>query len=135
MVHVIVYTGAILVLMFFVIMLLNMNTIVEVRKPMVTRILAVVTGGLFFLVLLAATRSGLSTPVPEGFDPGIGLVKRIGMSLFQDFLLPFGLSSVLFLSATAGAMMLAKKDDPSNVNRPPSSEPDLRQAGPNEKAA
>jgi NADH-quinone oxidoreductase subunit J len=73
--------------------------------------------------------------VPEGFDPGIGLVKRIGMSLFQDFLLPFELSSVLFLSAMAGAMMLAKKDDPSNVNRPPSSEPDLRQAGPNEKAA
>ncbi len=135
MVHVIVYTGAIMVLMLFVIMLLNMNTIVEVRKPMVTRILAVVTGGLFFLVLLAATRSGLSTPVPEGFDPGIGLVKRIGMSLFQDFLLPFELSSVLFLSAMAGAMMLAKKDDPSNVNRPPSSEPDLRQAGPNEKAA
>ena len=54
MVHVIVYTGAILVLMLFVIMLLNMNTIVDVRKPVITRILAVVTGGLLFLVLLAA---------------------------------------------------------------------------------
>lgn len=123
MVHVIVYTGAILVLMLFVIMLLNMNTIVEVQKPVVTRVLAVITGGLFFLVLLAATRQGLSTPVPATFDPGIGLVKRIGMSLFQDFLLPFELSSVLFLSAMAGAMMLAKKDDTTNLNLPPSSEP------------
>jgi NADH-quinone oxidoreductase subunit J len=123
MVHVIVYTGAILVLMLFVIMLLNMNTVVEVRKPVITRILAVITGGLFFLVLLAATRQGLGTPVPAGFDPGIGLVKRIGMALFRDFLLPFELSSVLFLSAMAGAMMLAKKDGTANVNLPPSSEP------------
>ena len=123
MVHVIVYTGAIMVLMLFVIMLLNMNTMVEVRKPMITKILAVITGGLFFLVLLAATRQGLSASVPTSFDPGIGLVRRIGMSLFQDFLLPFELSSVLFLSAMAGAMMLAKKDGTDNLNLPPSSEP------------
>jgi NADH-quinone oxidoreductase subunit J len=135
MVHVIVYTGAILVLMLFVIMLLNMNTIVEVRKPVITRILAVVTGGLLFLVLLAATKQGLNVDVPTGFDPGVGLVKRIGMSLFQDFLLPFEVSSVLFLSAMVGAMMLAKKDGTENVNLPPSSEPDLRQAGPNDSAA
>jgi len=123
MVHVIVYTGAILILMLFVIMLLNMNTIVEVRKPVITRVLAVVTGGLFFLVLLAATRQGLNVNVPADFDPGIGLVKSIGMALFQDFLLPFEISSVLFLSAMAGAMMLAKKDGTEHVNLPPSSEP------------
>ncbi len=123
MVHVIVYTGAILVLMLFVIMLLNMNTMVEVQKPVITKVLAVITGGLLFLVLLAAAKQGLGTPVPAGFDPGIGLVKRIGMSLFQDFLLPFELSSVLFLSAMAGAMMLAKKDGTEHINLPPSSEP------------
>ena len=124
MVHVIVYTGAILILMLFVIMLLNMNSIVEERKPVIVRVLSVVTGGLFFLVLLAATRQGLGTPVRAGFDPGIGLVHRIGTALFTQFLLPFEVSSVLFLSAMAGAMMLAKKDGTENVNLPPSSEPD-----------
>ncbi len=123
MVHVIVYTGAILVLMLFVIMLLNMNTVVEARKPMITRVMAIVTGGLFLLTMLAATKQGLSTPVPAGFDPGIGLVQRIGTALFREFLVPFEVSSVLFLSAMAGAMMLAKKDGTEHVNLPPSSEP------------
>ncbi|MBP8824112.1 MAG: NADH-quinone oxidoreductase subunit J [Flavobacteriales bacterium] len=123
MVHVIVYTGAILVLMLFVIMLLNMNATVEQQKPLAVRLVAVVTGGLMLLVLLAATRQGLSTAAPEAFNPGIGLVRNIGMALFKDFLIPFEVSSVLFLSAMAGAMMLAKKDGTEDVNLPPSSEP------------
>ena len=123
MVHVIVYTGAILILMLFVIMLLNMNTTIEVRKPLVTRILAILTAGLLLLVLLAATRQGLQMSAPEVYDPGIGLVQRIGMALFHEFLIPFEVSSVLFLSAMAGAMMLAKKDGTQHVNLPPSSEP------------
>ncbi len=123
MVHVIVYTGAILVLMLFVIMLLNMNDTVEQRKPLAVRLMAVVTGGMMLLVLLAAARQGLAMATPEQFDPAIGLVRNIGTSLFKDFLVPFEVSSVLFLSAMAGAMMLAKKDGTEHVNLPPSSEP------------
>ncbi len=122
MVHVIVYTGAILILMLFVIMLLNMNQLVEQRKPLLVRIAAVATGGLFFLVLLAATRQGLSV-APAHFDAGIGLVHTIGTVLFRDYLVPFEVSSVLFLAAMAGAMVLAKKDGTEHVNLPPSSEP------------
>src|SRR5690606_14507004 len=123
MVHVIVYTGAILVLMLFVIMLLNMNKEVEARKPLITRILGVITAGLLLLVLLAATQKGLSMAPSAGYDPGIGLVRSIGMALFQEYLIPFEVSSVLFLSAMTGAMMLAKKDGAADVNLPPSSEP------------
>lgn len=123
MVHVIVYTGAILVLMLFVIMLLNMNKEVEARKPLITRILGVITAGLLLLVLLAATQKGLSMAPSAGYDPGIGLVRSIGMALFQDYLIPFEVSSVLFLSAMTGAMMLAKKDGTADLNLPPSSEP------------
>ena len=54
-VHVIVYTGAIMVLFLFVIMLLNLNKEIIVRKSKVTRISAVITGGIFFLVMVAAT--------------------------------------------------------------------------------
>lgn len=122
MVHIIVYTGAILVLMLFVIMLLNMNRQTGPRKPLLLRFTAVATGGLFLLVLLAATKQGLVGAAPGPYDPGIGLVGRIGMSLFRDFLLPFEVSSVLFLSAMAGAMMLAKKDGTDHLNLPPSSE-------------
>lgn len=124
MVHVIVYTGAILILMLFVIMLLNMNEEVEKHKTVLARISAVVTGGLLLLVLLAATRQGLALPAPASFDGGVGLVKNIGNVLFRDYLIPFELSSVLFLSAMAGALMLAKKDGTEHINLPPSSEPD-----------
>lgn len=123
MVHVIVYTGAILVLMLFVIMLLNMNSLVEQHRPLMARLLAVATGGLLLLVLLAAVRQGLSIPPPESQDPGIGLVRHIGTVLFREYLLPFEVSSVLFLSAMAGAMMLAKRDGTDHLNLPPSSEP------------
>lgn len=124
MVHVIVYTGAILILMLFVIMLLNMNQEVEKHKTVLARISAVVTGGLMLLVLLAATREGLQLPEPASFNTGVGLVKNIGHVLFRDYLIPFELSSVLFLSAMAGALMLAKKDGTEHINLPPSSEPD-----------
>lgn len=123
MVHVIVYTGAILILMVFVIMLLDLNKEVEKRKPLVARIMAIITGGLLLLVLLAATREGLAITPPEAVDGSIGLVHTIGHVLFKEFLIPFEVSSVLFLSAIAGAMMLAKKDGTENLNLPPTSEP------------
>jgi NADH-quinone oxidoreductase subunit J len=40
----------------------------------------------------------------------IGLVKSLGKVLFKDYFLPFELSSVLFLAAMVGAVMLGKKD-------------------------
>lgn len=119
MVHVIVYTGAIMVLFLFVIMMLNLNTVSEFRKSMATRIAAVTSGGLLFLTLLAAVRKGITVaPQPGEFDGGVGLVHSVGLSLFNDFLLPFEMSSVLFLSAMIGAMMLAKRDTPSDLPKP-----------------
>lgn len=119
MVHVIVYTGAIMVLFLFVIMLLNLNSYTEPRKSIVTRISAVFAGGLFLLTLLAAVRHGVEVAAAPGTpDPGVGLVRSVGMALFNEFLLPFEVSSVLFLSAMVGALMLAKKDKPSDAPRP-----------------
>ena len=113
MVHVIVYTGAIMVLFLFVIMLLNLNKVSEPRKSLTTRIAAVLAGGLFFLTLTAAIRHGISVHAANAFDPGVGLVRSVGMSLFQEFLLPFEISSVLFLSAMVGVVMLGKKEKTS----------------------
>lgn len=109
-VHIIVYTGAIMVLFLFVIMLLNLNKSTEPQKSLVTRIAAVIAGGLFLLTLLGAIKNGIGIPVPDAYDGSIGLVTNVGKSLFTDYLLPFEVSSVLFLSAMIGAVLLGKKD-------------------------
>jgi len=118
MVHIIVYTGAIMVLFLFVIMLLNLNSATEPLKKLSTRVAAVLAGGLFFLTLLAAIRHGVNVAPANAPDASIGLVDKVGMSLFSEFLLPFEVSSVLFLSAMVGGLMLARKDAPSTLPKP-----------------
>jgi NADH-quinone oxidoreductase subunit J len=73
--------------------------------------MAVITGGIFFLVLLAATRLTFELNPRYVFTADIGLVKNVGKTLFHEFLLPFEISSVLFLSAMVGAVMFGKKDN------------------------
>ena len=109
-VHIIVYTGAIMVLFLFVIMLLNLNKANEPHKTLITRIAAVISGGLIFLVLVASIRGAASIIPSHEFNPEIGLVKQIGQVLFKDFLLPFEVSSILFISAMVGTVMLSRKD-------------------------
>ena len=112
-VHVIVYTGAIMVLFLFVIMLLNLNKASIPQKTSLTRISAIVTGGLFFLVILAATRQVFEMHPKNPFNSQIGLVSEIGQTLFHEFLLPFEISSVLFISSMVGAVMFGKRDHPA----------------------
>lgn len=109
-VQIIVYTGAIMVLFLFVVMLLNLNTTYIPKKTSLTRIMAAIAGGLFFLVLLAATRKVIEIHPRYPFSSQTGLVSEVGKSLFHEFLLPFEVSSVLFISAMIGAMMFGKKD-------------------------
>lgn len=109
-VHIIVYTGAIMVLFLFVIMLLNLNRSNEPHKTYLTKISAVVSGGLLFLILLASLRGSSLITAAHPFDGKIGLVKNLGMVLYRDFLIPFEISSVLFISAMVGAVLLGKRD-------------------------
>jgi NADH-quinone oxidoreductase subunit J len=109
-VHIIVYTGAIMVLFLFVIMLLNLNKAIIPQKSKVTRVMAVISGGIFFLVLIAATRLTFEITPRYTFTNEIGLVSNIGQTLFHEFLLPFEVSSVLFISAMVGAVVFGKKE-------------------------
>lgn len=109
-VHIIVYAGAIMVLFLFVIMLLNLNSQNEPHKTQFTKIAAVISAGLFFLVMIGAAKGVATTPALHSFDGNIGLVKNLGQVLFKDFILPFEVSSILFLSAMVGAILLSKKD-------------------------
>jgi NADH-quinone oxidoreductase subunit J len=97
-VNFIVYMGAIMVLIIFAIMFLNLGKDLEPQKPTLVKF-----AGVF-------RQAGVST---DGFvlaKPEIGLVQNLGRVLFKEFLLPFELASVLLLSAMVGAVLLAKKD-------------------------
>jgi NADH-quinone oxidoreductase subunit J len=110
-VHIIVYTGAIMVLFLFVIMLLNLNKQNEPHKKLITKIASVASGGLLFLVMIGAIKGAtIITPLNSEFNGNAGLVKNLGKVLYNDFLLPFEVSSVLFLSAMIGAVLLGKKE-------------------------
>jgi len=108
-VNIIVYAGAIMVLFLFTVMLLNLNVAAEQHKSKIVKITAVLTGGLLMLVLTAALRQMDLTLMRDPSTTQIGLVKNLGKVLFRDFLLPFEVTSILFLSAMIGAVMLGKK--------------------------
>jgi NADH-quinone oxidoreductase subunit J len=107
-VHIIVYAGAIMVLFLYVIMLLNLNKDTEPHKETVYRIAAIISGGLLMLVLVAALKGAEAEQLQLGVNTEIGLVKNLGKMLFNEFLLPFEIVSVLLLAAMVGAVMLAK---------------------------
>jgi NADH-quinone oxidoreductase subunit J len=108
-VNIIVYAGAIMVLFLFTVMLLNLNVDAEQHKSRIIKIVAVLTGGLLMLVMAAALRKLDLTLTHDPSTTQIGLVKNLGKVLFRDFLLPFEVTSILFLSAMIGAVMLGKK--------------------------
>jgi NADH-quinone oxidoreductase subunit J len=108
MVHIIVYAGAIMVLFLYVIMMLNLNEDAEPVKSKYQKISATISGGVFMLVLVASLRNAEITIQTSGRND-IGLVNQLGKVLFNDYLLPFELSSILLLSAMIGAVFLSKK--------------------------
>ncbi|MGZ3874599.1 MAG: NADH-quinone oxidoreductase subunit J family protein [Mucilaginibacter sp.] len=109
-VNFIVYMGAILVLFLYTLMLINLNKESEPRKSNLVKIAGFVGGACFLITVVAAIKAfGVSKPVVLT-DPHLGLVKNLGKILFNEYLLPFEVSSILLLSAMVGAVLLATKD-------------------------
>jgi NADH-quinone oxidoreductase subunit J len=112
-VNIIVYAGAIMVLFLFVIMLMNLNADVEPQKSRLIQLAGALSGGALLLVLLAAMRTASMSPL-EKTSNDIGLISNLGKVLFTEYVLPFEISSVLFLSAMIGAVVIGKKGDEPN---------------------
>lgn len=108
-VHIIVYAGAIMVLFLFVIMLLNLNAETEPHKNFITKLLGVVSGGLLLVTTVASFRTAEQHGLVSYESTNIGTIQNLGQVLFNEFLLPFEISSILFLSAMIGAVVLGKK--------------------------
>ncbi|HEY4148097.1 MAG TPA: NADH-quinone oxidoreductase subunit J [Chitinophagaceae bacterium] len=110
-VNIIVYAGAIMVLFLFVIMLMNLDADIEQRKNRWLKLAGVVAGGCLLLVMVAALKSAdIKSQQAQMGTGDIGLIKNLGMALFKDYVVPFEISSVLFLSAMVGAVVIGKKE-------------------------
>jgi NADH-quinone oxidoreductase subunit J len=106
-VQVIVYAGAIMVLVVFVIMLLNVEH--EERRPARLKFLVPVAVVLA-AVLIAEVAFILATVRDFGAPAAnVGLTQSIGSALFTLYLLPFEITSILLLMAMVGAMTLARR--------------------------
>lgn len=108
-VNIIVYAGAIMVLFLFVIMLMNLNKDTEPQKNKWLKLAGAVAGGCLLLVMVAALRH-TEKQMTELVTGDIGLIQNLGKVLFNDYVVPFEISSVLFLSAMVGAVVLGKKE-------------------------
>ncbi len=111
-VNIIVYAGAIMVLFLFVLMMLNLSKDTEPKTSIPMKAAAVIAGGSLLVVLVAALSKGAHTAPGVSADSvnNVGLVKVLGHELFTTYILPFEISSVLFISAIVGAVLLAKRE-------------------------
>src|SRR4051794_11931462 len=106
-VQVIVYAGAIMVLVVFVIMLLNVEQEERGRNRLKFLVPAAVVLAAVLIAEVAFMLSSVTNPTPAVSD--IGLTGSIGSQLFTRYLLPFEITSILLLMAIVGAMTLARR--------------------------
>ncbi len=110
-VNIIVYAGAIMVLFLFVVMLMNLNA--DTEPPQKNKYLlygGTIAGASLLLVLVAAVKqAAASGKMVETNGGNTGLIENLGRLLFTDYVFPFEISSVLFLSAMIGAVVISKK--------------------------
>lgn len=109
-VNFIVYMGAIMVLILFAMMFLNLGKDSEPQKPIYLKFAAVIAAGLLMLTIFAAIKKTDGGEITGLAINDLGLVKNLGKTLFKDFLLPFEIISILLLSAMVGSVLLAKRE-------------------------
>lgn len=109
-VNIIVYAGAIMVLFLFVVMLMNLNADMEPQKNRLMQFAGLISGGALFLLITAALKTSAESAntVMSGGD--YGLIRNLGKVLFNDYVVPFEISSILFLSAMIGAVVIGKRE-------------------------
>ena len=110
-VQIIVYAGAIMVLFLYILMMLNLNKEDESKKHNLTKFIGVFSAGLLLVGILGAFK-GLNqkTFAATDVDSTVGLTKNLGRLLFNEYVLPFELASILILAGIVGAVLIGKKD-------------------------
>ena len=109
-VQVIVYTGAIMVLFLYVLMMLNLNAKDESKKHNVNMLLGVISACILFVGMIGAYKGIAQTNAIANIDSSVGLTKNLGKLLFNEYVLPFELASILILAGIVGSVLIGKKD-------------------------
>lgn len=110
--QIIVYAGAILVLFLFVIMLLHAHSgegpVVKLRfqRPLAILLSLGLLAGLVY-ALVYSDLGGAAAP------EGLGTAEAVGTALFDRYILPFEVASILLLIGLLGAVVLTKRGEPS----------------------
>ena len=114
MAQITVYAGAIMVLFLFVIMLLGAESLptAEVlpwQRPLAS-VLAVTLAVEATFIFLTRARPVGDVPQPDAAVNTMTSLQALGQSLFNDYLLPFEVTSILLLVAMVGAIVLVRKE-------------------------
>ena len=110
-VQIIVYTGAIMVLFLYILMMLNLNKEDESKKENLPKFVGIFSVCILFVGMLGAYKGLSGTTVAESnIDYSVGLTKNLGKLLFNEYVLPFELASILILAGIVGAVLIGKKD-------------------------
>jgi NADH-quinone oxidoreductase subunit J len=109
-----VYAGAIMVLFLFVIMLLGAESLPKAevlpwQRPLAIT-LAVLLAGEAVLLLITRARPAGDITAPDVAVNGVDNLRALGEALFNHYLLPFEVTSILLLVAMVGAIVLVRKE-------------------------
>ena len=109
-VQIIVYAGAIMVLFLYVLMMLNLNAKDESKKHNLLKFTGIISAGIIFVGMIGAYKGVAMTNANTNVDSQIGLTKNLGKLLFNEYVLPFELASILILAGIVGSVLIGKKD-------------------------
>lgn len=110
-VNIVVYAGAIMVLLLFTLMLMNLSEQHEPKKKIASRIAATVSSCLVAIVLLAVFLK--SAPIIEIYKAeGVDFqsIHVVGQVLLNEYLLPFEFVSILLITAMIGSVLISKRE-------------------------
>jgi NADH-quinone oxidoreductase subunit J len=108
--QVIVYAGAIMVLFLFVIMLLNLQRQEEERTHPIQHFLGWTGATSFAITLVWFLTRAVYPELPR--TPFMSDARAIGFRLFDAYIFPFEMVSILLLAAIVGALVLTQKSRP-----------------------
>lgn len=111
-IQILVYAGAIMVLVVFVIMLLNLGSEESLSEKMTSResagvLLSMLFGGALIFAIMQTSRPAVTKVRPDAVANGT--VEMVGQALFTTYVFPFEMVSLVLLAAAVGAVVLTKR--------------------------
>jgi NADH-quinone oxidoreductase subunit J len=111
-VQIIVYTGAVLMLFLFVLMIVGVSSKDSLRETIAGQRLTVGVAAIAFLVLLSLVvgHAAIGPAVPAGPRYGVSNLHGLAVLIFTRYVFPFEVTAALLITAALGAMVLAHRE-------------------------